>query len=344
MSARPLPNGGSRPGLRLRIQTWGGRWGRALRDAVSRPFEEATGVEVHHEIHIGLAIPPTLQAALDVGGRPPVDVVWSNSVPALLAARAGHVLPLDSVKMPVLAELRNRARPNGEAAEFVIYPYVVYYVLGYHEEAFLEGPPHSWNALLDKRRRGKIALYPHGNGLHAIAQTMQGGQLDDIPANMEACWAFIRRLRPQIAELEYSIGMEERLRTRAIDLCFRALPNVLTFQEQLPIGWSVPREGTADTTDALWIPRGVSDVVYEAAMQYIAFALRQDIQEDWCQRLGVMPVHPSAAVSELLIRPDLPVHADDYRGILHIPESVKANQSVTWERRFAHILSVDLDD
>jgi putative spermidine/putrescine transport system substrate-binding protein len=321
----------------LRVLTWGGRWGDALRRTVSRPFEQATGIRVHHETHIGLALPPSLVSALDTGERPPVDVVWCNSVPALNAARVGYCHPLDPARISVLAELRRRARPDGPAAQFVVYPYVVYYVLGYHKDAFPEGPPHSWDVLLDERHRGKIALYPHGNGLHAIAQTMQGGRIENIPADMAACWMFIGRIRPQVAELEYSIGMEERLRVRDIDLCFRALPNVLAFQEHLPVGWTVPGEGTADTTDALWIPRGVTDAVSDMAMRYIAFALQPDVQQDWCQQLGVMPVHPAAPIPTMLRRPDLPAHADDYRGILHIAESTKAEHRDIWERQFAKI-------
>jgi putative spermidine/putrescine transport system substrate-binding protein len=331
----PPPPGSS--GASLRVHTWGGRWGRALRSAVSRPFEEATGVRVEHEPRIGLALPSALLSALDAGARPPVDVIWSNSVPALHAARAGHCHALEQARMPVLAHLRRRARPEGDAAAYVVHPYVVYYVLGYHRAAFPDGPPGSWDVLLDERHRGRIALYPHGNGLHAIAQTMQGGGVEDIPADMAACWTFMRRIRPQIAELEYSIGMEERLRTRDLDLCFRALPNVLAFQDELPVGWSVPEEGTADTVDALWVPRGVPDAVRDVAMRYIAFALRPDVQQDWCEQLGVMPVHPGVRVPAVLDRRDLPAHADDFRGILHVPESVKAAHHDAWARRFADI-------
>ncbi|HEX3782042.1 MAG TPA: extracellular solute-binding protein [Pseudonocardiaceae bacterium] len=335
MTGSQRPDSGERS---LRVLTWGGRWGEALNDAVSEPFERATGIQVHHESHVGLALPGSLVSALDTGQPPPVDVVWSNSVPALNAAWDGHCHALDPARMPILADLRGRAHPDGPAAGYVVYPYVVYYVLGYHEAAFPDGPPRSWDVLLDERHGGRIALYPHGNGLHAIAQTMQGGRVETIPDDMAACWTFLGRLRSQVAELQYSIGMEQRLRVRDIDLCFRALPNVLAFQDQLPVGWSVPAEGTADTTDALWIPRGVPDAVRDLAMRYIAFALRPDVQRDWCQRLGTMPVHPAAATPTMLRRTDLPAHADDYRGILHIPENIKAEHRVAWERRFAEIL------
>jgi len=324
-------------GATLRVLTWGGRWERALREAVSAPFEAATGIRVSHVRHVGLALPDALRAALDSGGGPPVDVVWSNSVPALRAAWAGHAAPLDPARMPAPGSLRQRAHPAGTAAGFVLHPYVVYYVLGYHRQAFPAGPPRSWQVLLDRRHRGRIALYPHGNGIHAVAQVMQGGKLADIPADMTACWEFLTRLRPQAAELAYSVGMQARLRSRELDLCFRALPNVLEFGDELPVGWSVPREGTSDTLDALWIPRGVPDATAGHAMRYLAFALSPRIQTDWCERLGVMPVHPAAAVPALLRRPDLPTHADDHRGILPVDEAVKAAHDDEWKRRFAEL-------
>jgi hypothetical protein len=51
-----------------------------------------------------------------------------------------------------------------------------------------------------------------------------------------------------------------------------------------------------------------------------------------------MPVHPGARVPPVLEgRPGLPRDADDRRGILHVPESVKLAHQAEWEARFAGI-------
>lgn len=320
----------------LRVLSWAGGWGRALRLAVSDPFERATGVRVDHVPHVGLKLPPSLTRCLREERSPEVHVVWCNSVPALHAEQQGHCVPLDPAGL--LEGLRQRAWPES-GGRSVVHPYVVYYVLAYHEDSCPSGAPRSWHELFEPAHRGKIALYPGGNGFYPIAQIMAGGVLEDIPERMHACWSFMQELRPHIGELDYSIGMEERLRRRELNLCFRALTNALAFQAAgLPVRWCIPREGTTDTVDALWVPRGSPSESEDLARRYVQFALRADVQTHWCRELGAMPVHPDAQVPEILSqRQDLPQHADDHRGILHIAESLKVRHQLEWEARFEQI-------
>lgn len=326
---------------RVRVLSWRGRWYDALRSAVSEPFEHATGIRVEHHPHIGLHLPKPLRTALVHSAPPPVDVVWSNAVPALQAAAAGHCVPLNPSYLPAPGELHDRARPEGHTDVLLVHPYVVHYVLGYHAQSFPDALPSSWEALLDPRHRGKVALYPGGNGFYPIAQLMGGGALGDIPHAMAPCWSHLRNMRDCVGQLAYSIGMEELLRDRSVTLCFRALPNILAFQAAgVPMRWTVPQEGTSDALDALWIPRGTSPYQAELATRYIQFALRPDIQEQWCERLGALPVHRAASPPTVLRgHPRLPDHADDLRGILHVAESTKARHQPSWETCFQHIFS-----
>jgi putative spermidine/putrescine transport system substrate-binding protein len=106
------------------------------------------------------------------------------------------------------------------------------------------------------------------------------------------------------------------------------------------VSWTVPEEGTTDTLDALWIPQGVPESMIAPAMRYIDFALRPDIQQDWCSRLGVLPVHSDAATPALLKNcAQLPDTADDLRGILYVPERVKALHQLSWEQQFQNIFA-----
>lgn len=328
----------------LVVMSWAGGWGRALREAVSDPFERETGIVVEHHTHVGLKLPPALSSALAQKERPPFDVVWSNSVPALKAAARDECEPLDVATMPVLNDLARRAWPEHCVRPApsipVVHPYVVYYVLAYHRDAVAR-PPRSWRDLLDSAHRGKVALYPGGNGFYPIAQLLGGGRIEDIPRDMAACWSFMRELVPQVSTLDYSIGMEERLRRRELDFAFRALTNALAFRAAgVPVDWCIPSEGTTDTVDALWIPRGVPARTASVARQYIAFALRPDVQAAWCERLGAMPVHPRAGVPTVLRdRADLPAGPDDHRGILHVREALKVEHEQTWEAQFGALFA-----
>ena len=325
----------------LVVLSWRGRWEEALRAAVSDPFERETGIRVEHLPHVGLALPESLSSALNSGGVPPVHIAWSNSVPALQAVDAGHCVPLVPERMAMLRQLRRRAHPEGCSGFPIVHPYVVHYVLGYRRDAVPGTPPKSWNILCEKRHQGKIALYPGGNGFYPIAQHMAGGGIHGIPQKMEPCWSYMRQLRDTVGLLDYSIGMEQQFKDRSLDLCFRALPNMLAFADAgAAVSWTVPEESTTDTLDALWIPQGVLESMIAPAMRYIDFALRPDIQQDWCSRLGVLPVHSDAATPALLKNcAQLPDTADDLRGILYVPERVKALHQLSWEQQFQNIFA-----
>lgn len=323
--------------VELTVMSWAGRWGRSLSEAVSRPFTAETGIPVRHRTNIGLKLPADLTAALGRGERPPVDVVWCNGVPAIRAARAGWCEPLDADEAmgERLLELHPRALPRVGRGAAVVMPYVVHYVLVYRKELFA-APPASWEVLMEPRFREKLALYPGGNGFYPVAQLLGGGSVADIPGPMEACWRYLRRLRPQIGTLDYSIGMAQLLGERKLDLCFRALTNALGFLEEgQDVGWAAPREGITDTADALWLPRGLPREVAAAARRYVAYALSAEVQERWCGRMGVLPMHPRAALPSVF-RDDktLPQSADDLGRVLYVPEAVKADHEESWEARF----------
>lgn len=318
----------------IRVLSWAGGWGRALAEAVSRPFTEATGINVEHLLHVGIELPEALVAALDGGAPPPVDVVWCNTIPALLAANSQYCTPLDD--LPILNELRERALPSSVSGWPFVQAYVVHYVLVYQRSLYPAAAPRSWSALTRPEHQGRVVVYPGGKGIFPVAQIVGGGRLEDIPASMDPCWSFLRALRPQLAPPRYSIGLEAPIRRGEIDLCYRALTNALAFEaEGLAIGWTAPEEGVADTTDALWIPRGLDEATTDRARRYLSFALSRPIQERWCQLLGALPVH-AAAPSPDLFRSvaRLPRDADDRRGVLHVPAHVEAAHEPTWRAMF----------
>lgn len=317
--------------------SWGGGWGRALREAVCAPFEAETGIAVRQIFHVGLELPQPLTSALERGERAPFDVVWCNGVAALRARASGFCESLPDLEG--LEDLASRALPAGATPPDIVFPYVVYYVLVY-ARALCAEPPRSWAALCDERHRGRVVLYPGGNGLYPIAQVMGGGRVRDIPHAMEPCWRFVRSLRRQVGELDYSIGMERAWSEGRISLCMRALTNALAFRAAgLDVSWVVPEEGTSDTLDALWVPRGLPGVRAYWARRLIEFCLRADVQERWCEWLGCMPVHRAARPPALFIdHPRLPNAADDLEPLLHIPDTLKLQHARVWEQRFEHEL------
>jgi len=327
------------PGMNrpLRVLSWAGAWGAALRDAVSRPFQDAMNVPVEAVRHVGLRLPDALDQALAGHGEPPVDVVWCNTSPALRAAQRGWCESLDGA--PVLTELADRARLSQPDGWPVAQMYVVHYVLAYRSQLYPVRPPESWRVLERADHAGRVVLYPGGNGFYPVAQVLGGGVPSDIPHDMAACWATVHRMRRQLGARDYSIGLHEPIRRGDLDLCYRALPNVLAFQaDGLRVEWTAPREGIADTTDAMWIPRGLAPDVLACARAYIWFALSAPVQARWCKVLGALPLNRNARDrSAAFERAGMPVDPDDLGGVLYVPEHIKAMHEPEWEATFEAI-------
>lgn len=323
----------------LRIQSWRGIWGESLLHEVLQPFEAVTGIATERVFHVGLHLPESLTDSLDQRRPPPVDVVWCNTPQALRAARRGWATPLLS-KIPstVLYDLAHM-NTNHPDDRNIAQVYAVHYVLLYHRSYFPLTPPSSWNVLFKPEFAGRLVLYPEGNGIFPVAQVLGGGAIRDIPLRMAPCWSIVQRLASQLGLSNYSIGLEKRLSDRAIALCYRALPNALAFQSKgLDVGWVIPDEGIADTTDALWIPRGLDQKRTAQARRLIAFALSADIQSRWCATLGTLPMHRDAAIPPLFaLHPRLPCNADDNTGILNVSEVTKAIWEPTWARKFDYL-------
>lgn len=325
----------------LVVMSWAGGWGKGLLEAVSMPFTKLTGIPVRHETNIGLKLPAALPEALEMGRRPPFDVVWSNSTPAMRMAQEGWLDPLDEEAAPNLSALCLRAKPEGLPGWPFVSAYITHYVMAYRSSAFPNGSPDTWEAMLEARFKGKIAIYPGGNGFYPIAQTLGGGLVENIPQEMEPCWNYFRKLRPQVGKLDYSIGMGDLIRKGELDICFRALPNAIAFKNDgLDVSWAAPREGVTDTADTLWVPRGMPENVAYWSKQYINFAMSRDVQEKWCGMLGTMPLHPGAALPEAYRdNPAMPKSPDDFSNILFVPETVKMRYEQEWEAKFNEIFS-----
>jgi putative spermidine/putrescine transport system substrate-binding protein len=323
-------------GDELRVLSWRGRWGEALRRAVSEPFSRATGIRVCHVGHVGLSLPPHVVAAAEAASEPAVDVVWSNTIPAMDMAARGLCERIAPEELSCSGGLRQRATDGQEGPLDFVRAYVVYYVLTYVDGCLPRNRPISWSVLTDRRFSGKVALYPGGNGFYPIAQVMAGGQIDDIPADMTPCWSFVEQVARNIGALDYSIGMEQSLRSGRLSLCFRALANALGFRAAgVPVSWCVPREGTSSTTDALWMPRGVEKKRRAKAVRYIDYALSPAVQTRWCELLGAVPVHREARAPALIREQSaLPDDADCLAGVLHLPEQVIQRYRGGWEQQF----------
>jgi len=312
----------------ITVATWplSSRWGQALKECVSDPFTAFTGILVSHVEFTGVDIPSEVLKACQNGARPPCDVLYCNTIPAIHMARAGFTDHLIEDEFPILRKLNHRARPVAEGLSgwpFTI-AYDVRYVMMYREAAFPCGPPDSWKVMLDHALKGRVSLYPGGKGFFPVAQVAGGGALCDIPDQMDACWEFLRLLRPQIRILEFNKKMTEHVRNGEIDVHCTALTNIIQWKDQgYGVSWHVPKESVSVGDDALVVPSGLPEPVRYSAKLYVAFAMQRHVQQSWCARLGLCPMHDGIERPERFAGdPVYPAAPGDYSNALFLPNGI----------------------
>ena len=331
----------------LTVMTWplASLWGEALKAYVSDVFSRETGIPVFHTEFTSVDLPSDLTAALGNGLHPPCDVVYCNTIPAIHLAREGCTDPFDEENFPVLKRLNRRARPEADGLygwPFVIC-YDVRYVMMYREKAFPDGPPASWNIMLDPAFRGRVSLYPGGKGFFPVAQVMGGGSLEEMAQNMEPCWNFLKALYPQIGAMGFNTEMTKHVQNGEIDLHFTVLTNIMQWKDEgCGVSWNVPMEGASVGDDALFVPAGLEENVSYWAKQYVALALREDVQRAWCERIGLCPVCEGIArPARFAVDRAYPDAPDEYSNALFVPNSVlEKYEHGLWRRKFEEIFHI----
>ncbi|MDX1540105.1 MAG: PotD/PotF family extracellular solute-binding protein [Geminicoccaceae bacterium] len=322
----------------LIVRAWGGVWLKALEEGVSKPFSEATGIAVRHDLTEDNEIQPKIWAAVQQGRVPPLHVNWDTTTNATKSALRGVCTDLGDLEH--LDGLLPAARPIGLDGWPMVNVYSYVYVLAYRDEAFPDGPPASWQVLLDPKYKGRIALYDDGIGFTPVAVKMGGGTLDDIPENMQPAWDTLEKLKAQEPLLGEDPDFTSWFQQGEIDLACTILSNAREAKQSgVEVSWTVPEEGAKVDTDALWVPKGLPEDEAHWAKQYVDFALTADAQERWCGMLGLPPVRPGlTAPEDLAGDPAYPTTEEDFARLLRVPNPVLVEHQKDWFARFNEIM------
>jgi putative spermidine/putrescine transport system substrate-binding protein len=322
----------------LIVRAWGGVWVDSLQRGVSDPFTAMTGIPVRHDLTEDNEIKPRIWAAVDQGRMPPIHINWDTTANATSSALRGACEDLSD--LPNLATVLPMARPIGLDGVPIVNLYSYVYVLAYRTEAFPDGPPTSWNVLLDPRFRGRVALYNDGIGFHPSAQIAGGGTLADIPDNMDACWDFIARLKEQNPLLGEDPDFTAWFQNGEIDVACTISSNAREAKANgVALDWTVPEEGAKVDTDGMWIPKGLPENELYWAKRYIDFALSLEAQQVWLDGLGLPGVAPGITPPEDLVGdPSYPTTEADFERLLLVPPKVQAEHTAEWFARFKDIM------
>jgi putative spermidine/putrescine transport system substrate-binding protein len=343
VSRRQLLSGaaalGSFAGLAsLIVRAWGGSWVDALKKGVSDPFTQMTGVNVRHDLTEDNEIQPKVWAAVAQNRVPPIHINWDTTTNATKSALRGVTEDLSD--LPNLANVSELAKPIGLDGYPIVNTYAYVYVLAYRDEAFPNGPPDSWHALLDPKFKGRIALYNDGIGFHFPAQVAGGGKVEDIPGNMQPAWDFIAKVKAQEPLLGEDPDFTTWFQNGEIDLACTISTNAREAKKNgVPVSWTIPKEGAKVDTDGLWIPKGLPENELYWAKQYINFAISKEAQQVWLDGLGLPGVAPGLTPpADLAGDPSYPTAAEDFAKLIRIPSQVQVQNESEWFSKFKAIM------
>lgn len=322
----------------LIIRAWGGPWVEALKNGVSDPFTEKTGIRIIHDLTEDNEIQPKVWAAVAQNRTPPIHINWDTTTNATKSALRGVCEDLSDLSN--LSGTTDLAKPVGVDGYPIVNTYGYVYVLAYRPEAFPDGPPKSYHDLLDPKFKGRIAFYNDGIGFHFPAQVAGGGTLEDIPGNMDACWEFVEKIKAQNPLLGEDPDFVTWFQRGEIDAACTISTNALGAKRSgVDIAWTVPEEGAKFDTDGLWIPKGHSESDLYWAREYINSALTQANQQVWLDGLGLPGVVPGLTPPEGLAGdPSYPTKPEDFERLIRISGQIQVENESEWFSKFKQIM------
>jgi putative spermidine/putrescine transport system substrate-binding protein len=304
----------------LKVITWGGTYGDAMRACWMDPFATESGIQ--SEIQLQSSAMETLAALKANKTRNDADLWLSAIAPATLA-RADGLLEAIPVK-----DLKNA---SNLPAEVVNDTYVGVWNLPYGIIYNSETVPFEitkWEDLADERLKGVVSA-PYGanyNGLFiALLALLAGGS----EKNADPGFELAAKMKPNFSVFTTSDSEQIRLLTSGeVDVV--AFAPVANYFSALKSGQKL-----RFVCPKPYIPVSISNIVImkgakvDAAARFIDFVIGKEPQEKIAQMLGCLPINKQAQVAEDM-RAVVPADTE----FKYMDEAAIAGQLSAWNDRW----------
>lgn len=304
----------------LRIISWGGSYGDAMRANWMEPFAAESGIA--SEIQLQSSSMETLAALRANKGRIDDDLWLSAISPATLAMRDGLLEPIPVDKLKNASQL-----PEKMANENFVGVWNLPYGIIYNAET-TPFEIKDWNDLKDERLKGKIGA-PYGanyNGLFiALLAALAGGDEKNVDPGFELAKA----MKPNFSVFTTSDAEQVRLLSSGeIDvIAFAPVANYFSLRKAgQQFRFVCPKPFIPVSINNIVILKG-GDI--EAATRFIDFAIGKEPQEKIAKQLGCLPINTQAEVSPEL-REAVPADTQ----FRYMDEPTIAGQLSAWNDRW----------
>jgi putative spermidine/putrescine transport system substrate-binding protein len=312
---------------RVVVASFGGAWERDLRADLIEPFEKAQNVKVDYVVGLSTETLARVKAQKD---SPQLDVIMLDDILTTDAANQGLVERMTVTDVPNLNDLRKEARIAGDTGAGFTSSATV---LMYNRDKVVP-PPTSWKALWDPKYKGHVAI-PHINTTWGLHMLMLAAKLESgSEMNVQAGLAGLKRLQQANEAVVYTSTTQ--LNTMAQQGQVWLAPFSSVWVNQLdkgstPVAIAVPQEGVYPIFTVWSVVKGARNRA--AAMQFVNYALRKDVQEKFAPRALLMPTTTTATLT-----PDMAKRVSFDR-LQHLDADAVVKQRAAWVEEWNRALT-----
>lgn len=326
---------------RIIVRTWGDPWASTVKELVAGPFTEETGIAVEFDLGDFGPTHVKIQQALESGSRPPVDVVHTVGFFAEKARAQDLVVPLGAEAVPNLAALSSTGLPeSGTASDSpFVNAYGYTFPMIYDADQIDLSKGFAW-ADLQKSEFAKSYFAASTFEVLAFPFAKMLG-IDPSTDSMDPVWEALREIRPSLSGFGQDSDFSTSLRGGQSKMgAFIAGNGVALREDGMNIKWVVPEEGVSLTNDSLYVPGGLPDDVTYWSQVFINTWLEQEIQTEFCETMGVIPVNAEAGLADYMMDdPAFPFTDEEIAEYaIPVPLEVTARNQDDWQGKYVAAL------
>jgi putative spermidine/putrescine transport system substrate-binding protein len=272
------------------INTYGGRWEKFWRAQLLPQLEPMLGRSVTLDIGLGNSWVSTFRAAGKAA--PPFDLMMANERYAVILRNEGFFEPLPAAKLTNLPDLYPIARYAGDTAVTgIVSPIGIAY-----RTDLVKKPPKSWRDLWAPEYNGQIGLYSISNSLAVMLLMLAGQLFGKDQYDLDTGFAKVKELRP-FPQVDFSGALAPLLTQGQISLAPIDIAEAVALQRKgVPISVVVPEDGVMMFDQSFNLCGAAHDP--EAALKYVDFMLRPDIQLLLAREFFTAPVNRKVKIPD----------------------------------------------
>jgi putative spermidine/putrescine transport system substrate-binding protein len=327
------------------VRAWGGSWQGSVEESIVPAFTEDTCIDVEFDNTDRTTMQGQIRTAIQQDREPPVNVMWTVRTAAHTEYGQDLTDPLDPDVVTNMDQMFDLAMPNVDGDPPYLNLYSYSYALCYNEEELdsLQGntdPVEAWETLKDEMYEGSLGVYDNGYGLHPVLAALAGIELD--ADDYEPMWEQLRELEPSIGFIGDDTNLTENLRAGEIPYSQLLVNNIVDAvrEEDEPLGWAIPEEGTTAWQDAMYTPRNQPEGERYWSQVFINYAASEEVQNDWINTLGLPMLHENVEPPEWMADdPAFPTTQEQLDALLTPDPDVYLENQSEWYDMFNQIVS-----